>query len=420
MSGGMASYAGDGSTLLLGSGALVIVCTDADGELVEAMWPAVSGGSLPDLLTVLAARIGRLPDFGLVHHGSGLLTVLVRGAVSIEVHRSGGLVESVSAGPVATWRECGFTEVERVLVVAGPVTSARRLPLLGGIVRASAVEWEPADAESPPQLAKPQAVTPIEPVAAQPEPVAAQPEPTAAQPEPSTLTWSEPGQAEEVAAPRRAGLMDRLSWVDDLTAQPSPGPQLAPSPGSQPAPQAAREATAGLVIRQGDHFGDTVARPVPAVVRNTLSMKVHAIRCPSLHLNPPATAVCRICRLPLDELQLPEEVDQPLMGRLRRASTGESWPLVRPLTVIGREPRASGVDAQLISTSGSTANISRVHLEIRLQGWQVEVVDRSTHGSRMINPNDQPIELEKDKPVRILPGAELVLANEVTLRYEVS
>jgi pSer/pThr/pTyr-binding forkhead associated (FHA) protein len=96
-------------------------------------------------------------------------------------------------------------------------------------------------------------------------------------------------------------------------------------------------------------------------------------------------------------------------------------PLARALTVIGREPRAQGPDAALIAPRGASGNISRVHAEIRVREWTVEVVDLgSTNGTRVINPIGDPVQLEPRQPVPLLPGGVIDLAGEVSIRFEVT
>ncbi len=130
--------------------------------------------------------------------------------------------------------------------------------------------------------------------------------------------------------------------------------------------------------------------------------------------------VCRQCGQAIDEHQIPQEIDQPALGVLKREGSAESWSLAQLVTVIGREPRAAGASATLVHVANASQRVSRIHAEVTLHGWHVEVTDRSTHGTQIINPGHDPVRLERDLPVRILPGAQLVLADEVCLRYEVS
>jgi hypothetical protein len=246
----------------------------------------------------------------------------------------------------------------------------------------------------------------------------------------------------------------RLSWLDDGSepaGQVGYGPSAAasysggPSAGGQSYPAGGQYPAGGspdgtyAVGAYGDAqatFGDlgaayasgrrsdTVRRdagPEPVLMSSRPAVRVRAIRCPAGHYNPQGgLADCRECGLPVEENQLPEEIDQPPLGVLRREGTSESWVLSEAVTVIGREPRASGESAAVIHTANASQNVSRIHAEVRLNGWHVEVVDRSTHGTQIVNPGGEPVRLERDQPVRILPGARLVLANDVFLRYEVS
>ncbi len=65
-------------------------------------------------------------------------------------------------------------------------------------------------------------------------------------------------------------------------------------------------------------------------------------------------------------------------------------------------------------------DISRNHLEIRLDGWHVLVTDlKSTNGTLVTLPGREPERLRPDAPAPIEPGTTVSLADEVTFRFEV-
>jgi len=247
--------------------------------------------------------------------------------------------------------------------------------------------------------------------------------------EPVKPTFAE---VSRVAGPKL--MKDRLSWLDDsgaAVAEPVylPPYDARPSDTIRRDPGEAGGGEAGLAGGAAPLGGSAAFGGVPAAGASAASgtglagsgavARVRAIRCAAGHFNPQGLAECRECGVPLDEHQLPEEIDQPSLGVLRRVDTGESWPLSQAIAVIGREPRAAGKSATLIHTANVSPNVSRIHAEVRLNGWHVEVVDKSTHGTQIINPGRDPVRLERDQPVRILPGAQLVLADDVCLRFEV-
>ena len=236
-----------------------------------------------------------------------------------------------------------------------------------------------------------------------------------ASPDPSWTSGPEAFGWEPLAEPARptGGLMDRIPTNPDQGLLPSGTNTWAFEPDRP---------------RLGDHDNHTVPRQEPggnlpaagAAATSAPNRSVRAVICPSGHPNRPADAACRVCRAPLDENQLPVDIPAPTLGMLR-LSTGQSVPLVRAVTVVGREPRAQGPDAALIAPKGATGNISRLHAEIRVREWTVEVVDLgSTNGTRVSNPIGDPVQLEPGQPVPLLPGGVIDLAGEVSIQFEVS
>jgi pSer/pThr/pTyr-binding forkhead associated (FHA) protein len=114
---------------------------------------------------------------------------------------------------------------------------------------------------------------------------------------------------------------------------------------------------------------------------------------------------------------------RPLLGILK-FSDGTEALLDRPL-IIGRSPRAERVSSkeipQLVSLSSPDQNISRNHLEIRIDGWHVIVVDlESVNGTVVTNPGQAPELLRAGEEVPIVPGAVVSIADEITFIYEVA
>lgn len=148
---------------------------------------------------------------------------------------------------------------------------------------------------------------------------------------------------------------------------------------------------------------------------------VKAVPCPSGHPNPPHNATCRVCGVQLGPAT-PVTVPRPVLGVLR-LSTGASVPLDRG-AIFGRSPEAtSGEDGErphVVRLPSPNKDISRNHLEVRLDGWHVLVTDlRSTNGTLVTVPGEQPQRLRPEEPFPIPPGTIVNLADEVTFVYEV-
>jgi hypothetical protein len=149
---------------------------------------------------------------------------------------------------------------------------------------------------------------------------------------------------------------------------------------------------------------------------------VATIYCPRRHANPPDAALCRICADPIPG-QNPVTVPRPPLGVLR-ASTGEATDLDR-LIIVGRQPRAHGLVGtelpRLVTVPSPNQDVSRSHLEVRVEGWQVLVVDLdSLNGTVITMPGRPPQRIRANMPMLVGPGTTITLADEITLTYEVS
>jgi pSer/pThr/pTyr-binding forkhead associated (FHA) protein len=105
-------------------------------------------------------------------------------------------------------------------------------------------------------------------------------------------------------------------------------------------------------------------------------------------------------------------------------SSGDRVPLDRDI-VLGRAPSVTDSQPSLrphvVQLAGAGDDISRTHLRITLEGWHVQAVDLgSTNGTIVTLPGQQPVRLRPHDPFTIVPGTLVSLADEVTLRYEVT
>ena len=146
---------------------------------------------------------------------------------------------------------------------------------------------------------------------------------------------------------------------------------------------------------------------------------VHALRCPAGHLNPPHLGVCRLCGVTIAEDRV-EIVVRPPLGVLR-LSTGNDVILDRSV-LIGRDPSATRLIGEerphLVKLASPGNDISREHLEVRLEGWHVLVVDlNATNGTVVSRPGVEPERLRPNDPAMIEPGTTVSIADEVTFVF---
>jgi pSer/pThr/pTyr-binding forkhead associated (FHA) protein len=107
-----------------------------------------------------------------------------------------------------------------------------------------------------------------------------------------------------------------------------------------------------------------------------------------------------------------------------RFSNGAEVVLNKPV-IAGRAPRAERVTGSelptLVTLPSPEQEISSSHVEVRLDGWHVLVVDLgSTNGTVATVPGQRPERLRPGEPFSIPPGTTVALADEASAVYEAS
>jgi pSer/pThr/pTyr-binding forkhead associated (FHA) protein len=115
------------------------------------------------------------------------------------------------------------------------------------------------------------------------------------------------------------------------------------------------------------------------------------------------------------------QVPRPRLGRLR-LSTGDVIDLDESL-VIGRQPSVSrvqgGVMPRLVQVASPGGDISRSHVEVRLEGWHVMLCDlKATNGTVLIREGQPPRRLAQNEMAIVLDGDIAELGDDVSLRFE--
>lgn len=384
--------AGDG--VLLGTGDLWVLVTDPrDDDVLEEVWALVSqarpatGSVTEDVLSVLEEAFeGDPPALAVVDLSSG---------ASASVSRGHGHVRAVGA--------------DRILSLDGGADPGRLAPtrrLVGGVVAASRAEVRPLAHRVAPS-----------PVAAVPAPA---PAPGMIDGIPASIlaaTGPEgppPPRARRPAEPAPAS-EDTGSLHD--TTEPDPDFMERILEGGH---TTIRTAVAGSP-EADDHDGATVHRPGPAQhLRQGTHETVLALSCPQGHLTSPSLPACRVCHQRVAP-QEPRRVPRPTLGGLR-LPTGEVVPLDRGV-VLGRKPaplEGAGDWPHLVHLPSDHTFVSRMHLHIELDGWQVLARDLDSRGGTMLTmPGREPERMRAGEAYVLEPGARLDLAEVYEVRFEV-
>jgi len=145
--------------------------------------------------------------------------------------------------------------------------------------------------------------------------------------------------------------------------------------------------------------------------------------CPSGHLNPPNATACRVCGLTVEGE--PFRIDRIELGSIR-FSTGQVVSVAGTI-LIGRSPKVPLVApgrslgaVELVAVPSPQQDISRTHVELRVDGWQLLVTDLgSTNGTVIAIPGRDPQRLRSNESFPLPVGATVNLADEVQFAYEV-
>lgn len=225
-----------------------------------------------------------------------------------------------------------------------------------------------------------------------------------------------------------AGADDKL--IEGIPGGPPGTVGVAPSVGAAPI-GAAASASAEVL---GDHDGMTMSKaqleallgdaglPAPAASTGGGSAggpEVLAIFCGEGHPNPAFAEECRICGLHI-HTGVPQRIPRPVLG-LFRFSDGREEAIDGPM-VIGRAPKLDGhaavLPARPVRVPSPDGDISRNHLEVEVDEWQVRVVDRSTNGTTVTLPGRPPQRIHPGTPFLVVPGSTVRLSADLSMTYE--
>ena len=252
---------------------------------------------------------------------------------------------------------------------------------------------------------------PVEPVDILPATVAV-PVVVAAEPQPVPPEPVAPVQPPQVE--QEPGIISGLPWE-------------ASAPESAPAPvrvEPAAEAAGGSPVLAAPSLQPEQAATVnraQLLEQAQAGPTVLAALCPAGHRSPAYASVCRVCQLPM-AAQQPFETPRPALGRLS-FTTGDVVTLDRGV-LMGRGPTVpDGTDVDrphVVQLGADGVDISREHLEVRLEGWHVQVCDLgSTNGTEVTLPGAAPQRLHPHEPATIEPGTVVTLAEVASFTYEV-
>lgn len=397
---------------------VVVLGEDTPAPVLHELWQRIlAGDDVGAVIGVLAAGVGGrlldLPAFAMVVLDPGGARVVVRGHLTVRVGTPDGPVEVSGAG-VSTWTERWLPGASGATVgsIDHTVPSDGWLPLLGGIVHADAVRCGAPLAD---------------PVAPRPAPAVVEVPPETApetEPAPEPTLHSSAGSEETLAG--TVNEYDHLFGptihrrIEDAAVRPDEEDEgsglISAVPGFTSTTSTAVDDDMTISRPQLAAARDAAAGPLPSVSGPGATL-VLARTCSAGHPNPPQRGDCWVCGAAVtgDGTQLP----RPALGRLR-LSTGAVVELDQDV-VIGRLPEARRVTdlPRLVTVPSPTEEISRSHLEVRLEDWHVLAIDPgSTNGTELHRAGEEPYQISRQKPSFLRSGDVLDLGDGVTIRVE--
>ncbi|WP_336208769.1 FHA domain-containing protein [Nonomuraea sp. LPB2021202275-12-8] len=254
--------------------------------------------------------------------------------------------------------------------------------------------------QQPPMQQGPPSGPQFQPQQSQPQPVLEQQSP--AHPEPAPFpSYDEPVPSGNGTVPES---------YDQPGPQPMGPPQdhFEPGPPLMGPPQEPFDQPGPPHQEQPDH-GD---RPL-----------VYGVDCKNDHFNDPRAPYCAVCGIALVQRTLvPYKGPRPPLGVLV-LDDGTALPLDSDY-LLGRDPErapeVAGGTARPAKVTSPDGSVSRRHLRVALDGWDVNLVDLGSVNGTQIQPPGDPnfYDIPPNEPVAIAPGTTVRVGVSRTLRFE--
>lgn len=432
-----ATYAPGDSLVLAGPTSLVLLKGPhtSQEKLVNALWEQViRSASITEMAARLAVfSIDKLPGFAAFFWtGSGMRS-LVRGDVTVTDPSTGEVIAEGSG--IQTWTEVGLADLTQVSAsIDQEARPGPALPLVVGAVLAASVvlDASPEARVSSPQLSADQVDAAPLNLIATPQPTADElwgPEDEGPDTEPmSSIDEVQKPVADETAdtsGPADSSEEDLLESDTALMTGSHGGKPFDPfdpqlfAPHQAPAVQAAMPPPVAPDVATPATLAETTP-PAPetgTTDSSSTDSMIMAADCPYGHSNPPAASNCRLCGTEIPR-QDPRLVRRPVLCVLR-ANDGTSVAVDRAV-LIGRAPdaaRSNYKSPHLMTLHSPEHDISRTHVEVAPEGWQIVATDlNSTNGTVLIQPDGQERQqLPPGQHVPVQPGSVLELSDGISI-----
>lgn len=200
--------------------------------------------------------------------------------------------------------------------------------------------------------------------------------------DPEPLSEAEPATDPELASEAEPALETELESEAEWSAAPelsmtNPNASVFEDPDLIDA----TEAPQALSV-QGEVQTAQPAEPSPIAALTQVRPQLRGVRCDAGHLTAPNHTPCVTCGTQVDPNSEEETGDRPVLGRLI-FDDGAVMNIDRPAAIGTNVPAGYEIQdeaATIVRLDDGVGGIEDLHIEVRLSGWQVDVIDVSSTG----------------------------------------
>ncbi|MFI6736440.1 FHA domain-containing protein [Nonomuraea sp. NPDC050451] len=304
-----------------------------------------------------------------------------------------------------------------------PLTS--EMPATAFHLEADLVQQPPAPVERPPYpLADQPPVVPGPPSGPQPAPVEQPPYVPPQDPPPYHTPQEQPAPFFPPPQEQPPPLPEQQQFPS-YDEPPPPGNGVAdqPMPQHLGGPSDHFDQPAPPLLGPPDHFDHPGPPPQEQQQDHGDRPLVYGVDCKNDHFNDPRSPYCAVCGIALVQRTLvPYKGPRPSLGVLI-LDDGTALPLESDY-LLGRDPErapeVAGGTARPAKVTSPDGSVSRRHLRVALDGWDVNLVDLGSVNGTQIQPPGDPnfYDIPPNEPVTIAPGTTVRVGVSRTLRFE--
>lgn len=399
---------------------IALLPPEIPAALVTQIWRAMEqrdglAAVLESLVASFGVSFSSLPAFAVVDHipETSEQRVIVRGEILVTVIASDGTRQSFSGAGASTWNDRSITAASAIYITASGrslTEGGERLPLCDGVAGVTGISWS-FGADSSESL--PRSVAP-EPAVA-PATTGAETLFTFGHTETMDSPQESPPHVEEAAEPiasEDADEYDDLIFGETRIVT-SAAAALRLETEADPPAAAGSPLISGIPPMPNDSPANLPIAPVPPVSVAVGDHDGKTISVAQLRAMQEANV--------LPDAPAPTFTPQTHSAPTLVVSTGERYDLDRS-AVIGRRPRAvraAGAVPLLVAVPSPEQDISRSHVELRVEGGDILATDLdTTNGTRLLRNGKDPMRLHPGEQTLLVAGDRLDLGDGVLLSFE--